>query len=135
MKRLIMLIAAVLLVCNFAIAKPPTSEPDKIIVSGVVINPGPLGSVILTVPAGYTFIMTDIVANTGFDFQFFEGEFIPGATGNMKTSVTLQQTPNGNPAPLSIHFQSGIPFAAGVVIVTTSGGSAEVTISGYLIPE
>lgn len=136
MKRLIILIIAVLLVCNIASAKPPTSGPDKIIVSGFVIIPSGGVAVIYTVPSGYTFIMTDIVAKEGKAYRFFEGAYIPDSTENLKVSVNLEETPIGHPAPLSIHFQSGIPFAPGDVIVKYSGPSGkEVTISGYLIPE
>jgi hypothetical protein len=137
MKRLIILITALLLVCNIASAKPPTSGPDKIIVSGFVIIPPDVNgvAVIYTVPSGYTFIMTDIVAKSGKDYRFFEGAHIPDSTENLKVSVNLEETPIGHPAPLSIHFQSGIPFAAGDVIVKSSNHGKEVTISGYLIPE
>ena len=78
----------------------------------------------MTVPAGKTFILTDIVSHGFAVVDLFEDD-------THKTRVYLHAGP---PPVLSIHFQSGIPFASGTDVVASNRGSNEdITIAGYFI--
>ncbi|UCD88664.1 MAG: hypothetical protein JSW04_09340 [Desulfobacterales bacterium] len=136
MKKLLIFITIVLTIAsiwNLAIADfyvIPTGtryqHPDVVSAYGE-LTPGELRTM-MTIPAGKTFILTDVVSPDSAYWTFMENDSI-------KSKVRLEFNTSTGLEELSIHFKTGIPFApeTQVKLENAHNEQVPVTITGYLI--
>jgi hypothetical protein len=99
----------------------------KVVSAFAYVNREP--KIVMTVPSGKIFILTDIVTLTGGQFGIFEDDDGIFEDDETKTRVNFR---DGN---YSIHFRTGILFSSESNIVIDSLENNNVTISGYLLKD
>jgi hypothetical protein len=100
--------------------KVRVEHTPRIVSAFAIINSEP--QIVMTVPDGRKFILTDIVSSNVDTYDILEDEEI-------KTKVNLNHD-----SGYSIHFKSGIPFSSNSdIVIFINNTNRAITISGYLL--